>query len=82
MLKLEVQKTPPARQTFPKLDYDTKPKHESKAREIGRAEEAEMMGSIVEESTVGPLHLSFELPFPGYLFLAQNGKVLGNYPVI
>jgi len=26
--------------------------------------------------------LSFELPFPGYLFLAQKGKVLGNYPVI
>ena len=49
MLKLEGQKTPPARRTFPKLDYDTKPKHESNAREIGRAEETEMMGSDVED---------------------------------
>ncbi|EJK69795.1 hypothetical protein THAOC_08909, partial [Thalassiosira oceanica] len=31
------------------FDYDTKPKHESKAREIGRVEETEMMGSGVED---------------------------------
>ncbi|EJK74240.1 hypothetical protein THAOC_04092, partial [Thalassiosira oceanica] len=33
----------------PQLDYDTKPKHESKAWEIGRAEETEMMGGGVED---------------------------------
>ncbi|EJK55817.1 hypothetical protein THAOC_24406, partial [Thalassiosira oceanica] len=42
-------KTPALTRTFPKLDYDTKPKHESKAREIGRAEETEMMGDGVED---------------------------------
>ena len=31
------------------FDYDTKPKHESKAREIGRAEETEMKGRTVED---------------------------------
>ncbi|EJK53809.1 hypothetical protein THAOC_26674, partial [Thalassiosira oceanica] len=31
------------------FDYDTKPKHESKAREIDRAEETEMMGGGVED---------------------------------
>ena len=31
------------------FEYDTKPKHESKAREIGRVEETEMMGSSVED---------------------------------
>ncbi|EJK62013.1 hypothetical protein THAOC_17396 [Thalassiosira oceanica] len=31
------------------FDYDTKPKQDSKAREIGRAEETEMMGSGVED---------------------------------
>ncbi|EJK60372.1 hypothetical protein THAOC_19289, partial [Thalassiosira oceanica] len=44
-----VTKTPALTRTFPKLDYDTKPKHESKAREIGRAEETEMMGDGVED---------------------------------
>ncbi|EJK69090.1 hypothetical protein THAOC_09690, partial [Thalassiosira oceanica] len=39
-------KTPALARTFPKLDYDTKPKHESKAPEIGREEE--MMGGGVE----------------------------------
>ncbi|EJK47520.1 hypothetical protein THAOC_33751, partial [Thalassiosira oceanica] len=42
-------KTPALTRTFPKLDYDTKPKHESKARETGRAEETEMMGGGVED---------------------------------
>ncbi|EJK45989.1 hypothetical protein THAOC_35366 [Thalassiosira oceanica] len=48
-LALRSPKNSPARQTFPKLDYDTKPKHESKAREIGRAEETEMMEGGVED---------------------------------
>ncbi|EJK59941.1 hypothetical protein THAOC_19783 [Thalassiosira oceanica] len=39
----------PARSTFRQFDYDTKPKQESKAREIGRAEETEMMGGGVED---------------------------------
>ncbi|EJK58766.1 hypothetical protein THAOC_21080, partial [Thalassiosira oceanica] len=43
------RKNSPARSTFRQLDYDTKPKHESKAREIGRAEETEMMGDGVED---------------------------------
>ena len=42
-------KSPPARSTLRQFDYDTKPKQESKAREIGRAEETEMMGRGVED---------------------------------
>ncbi|EJK52135.1 hypothetical protein THAOC_28628 [Thalassiosira oceanica] len=42
------QKNSPARSTFRQFDDDTKPKHESKAREIDRAEETEMMGVGVE----------------------------------
>ncbi|EJK73243.1 hypothetical protein THAOC_05143, partial [Thalassiosira oceanica] len=38
-----------ARSTLRQFDYDTKPKQESKAREIGRAEETEMMGRGVED---------------------------------
>ena len=34
---------------FPQFDYDTKPKHESKAREIGRAEVTEMAEDDVED---------------------------------
>ena len=34
---------------FPQFDYDTKPKHESKAREIGRAEVTEMKEDGVED---------------------------------
>ena len=49
MLELAGQKTPPLTRTFPKLDYDTKPKHESKAREIGRAEVTEMAEDDVED---------------------------------
>ncbi|EJK70445.1 hypothetical protein THAOC_08198 [Thalassiosira oceanica] len=39
----------PARDTFRQFDYNTKPKHETKAREIGRAEGTEMMGRTVED---------------------------------
>ena len=40
---------PPRRASFPQFDYDTKPKHESKAREIGRAEVTEMKEDGVED---------------------------------
>ena len=39
----------PSPRRFPPVDYDTKPKHESKARKIGRAEETEMIGRGVED---------------------------------
>ncbi|EJK73614.1 hypothetical protein THAOC_04750 [Thalassiosira oceanica] len=34
---------------FPPVEYDTKPKHESKARNIGRAEETEMIRSGIQD---------------------------------
>ncbi|EJK65445.1 hypothetical protein THAOC_13689 [Thalassiosira oceanica] len=45
-LKLRALEARPKSSPF---DYDTKPKHESKAREIGRVEETEMMGNSVED---------------------------------
>ena len=42
-------KNSPASDTFCQFYYDTKPKHESKAREIGRAEETEMNSNSVED---------------------------------
>ena len=45
-----------------------------------RSEEAKV--DATRRESVDRESLSFELPFPGYLFLAQKGKVLGNYPVI
>ncbi|EJK47602.1 hypothetical protein THAOC_33666 [Thalassiosira oceanica] len=42
------------------FDYDTKPKHGSKAREIGRAEETEMMGRTVEDRW--PIDLDVKRP--------------------
>ena len=52
--------------------YDTKPKHESKAREIGRVEETEMMGSGVEDHRTIDLNLKCSADHDGATPDARN----------